>query len=330
MEATELQQIFFTHLKSALPAHVSIADELCDLLGISADSAYRRLRGEKPLTLYEMKLICEKYHMSVDQLLQLQNDSILFQAPDISQQEIPFADYLRGLLGQLKYFNSFKDRQMLYLCKDMIYFHFYLYPEFAAFKTFFWLKTILNKQEYNHKKFSLAEFSFPDCFSVGQEMIKEYNKIPSAELWNFESINSSISQLKYYKDSSMFGNPADFSIVVDSFIRTLDHQQSQTEKGMKFMPGDSELVHRAPIKFYVNEVVLGNNTILLELNNNQLSFITYNVFSYLITRDHRFTNKAFASFNTLLSRSTLISATGEKERNRFFNAMRDKVNDLKK
>src|SRR6186713_1364104 len=79
MEATELQQIFFTHLKSALPAHVSIADELCDLLGISADSAYRRLRGEKPLTLYEMKLICEKYHMSVDQLLQLQNDSILLQ-----------------------------------------------------------------------------------------------------------------------------------------------------------------------------------------------------------------------------------------------------------
>ena len=330
MEAAELQQVFFNHLKSALPAHVSIADELCDLLGISADSAYRRLRGEKPLTLYELKLICEKYKMSVDQVLQLQNDSILFQAPDISQKDIPFADYLRGLLNQLKYFNSFKERQMLYLCKDMIYFHFYLYPEFAAFKTFFWLKTILNKQEYSHKKFSLAEFSFPDCFVVGQEMIKEYNKIPSVELWNFESINSSISQLRYYKDSSMFDNSADFNSVVDSFIRTLDHQQSQAEKGMKFMPGDSELVHRASTKFYVNEVVLGNNTILLELDNNQLSFITYNVLSYLITRDHRFTNKAFASFNTLLSRSTLISGTGEKERNRFFNAMRDKVNDLKK
>jgi len=38
----------------------------------------------------------------------------------------------------------------------------------------------------------------------------------------------------------------------------------------------------------------------------------------------------FENFNTLLSRSTLISATGEKERNRFFNAMRDRVNSLKK
>jgi hypothetical protein len=96
------------------------------------------------------------------------------------------------------------------------------------------------------------------------------------------------------------------------------------------MPGDSELVYRAPIKFYVNEVVLGSNTILLELNNNKLAFITYNVLSYLISKDPRFTNKAFESFNTLLSRSTLISATGEKERNKFFNAMRDKVNSLKK
>jgi len=330
MEATELQQIFFNHLKSVLPPHVSIADELCDLLDISADSAYRRLRGEKPLSLYELKLICEKYQMSVDQVLQLENDSILFQAPDISQKEIPFADYLRGLLSQLKYFNTFKERQMFYLCKDMIYFHFYLYPEFAAFKTFFWLKTILNKQEYSNKKFSLAEFSFPDCFVVGQEMIKEYNKIPSVELWNFESISSSISQIQYYKDSGMFINPSDLDRVVDSFIKTLDHEQMQIEKGVKFMPGDSELVHRAPIKFYVNEVVLGNNTILLELNTNQLAFITYNVLSYLIAKDTRFTSKAFASFNSLLSRSQLISVTGEKDRNRFFNAMRDKVNSLKK
>ena len=84
------------------------------------------------------------------------------------------------------------------------------------------------------------------------------------------------------------------------------------------------------LKFYVNEVVLGSNTILLELNSNRLAFITYNVLSYLIAKDPRFTNKVFENFNTLLSRSTLISATGEKERNIFFNSMRDKVNSLKK
>jgi hypothetical protein len=160
-------------------------------------------------------------------------------------------------------------------------------------------------------------------------MIKEYNKIPSVELWNFESISSSISQIEYYKESGMFTNPADLGLVVDSFIKTLDHEQMQIEKGLKFMPGDSELVYKAPIKFYVNEVVLGNNTILLELNSNRLAFITYNVLSYLISKDPRFTSKAFESFNSLLSRSQLISVTGEKDRNRFFNSMRDKVHALR-
>ena len=79
MENNELQLEFFNYLKSTLPAHLSLADELCDLLNISADSAYRRLRGEKSLTFSELKTICEKFHVSLDQVLNLQNDTVAFQ-----------------------------------------------------------------------------------------------------------------------------------------------------------------------------------------------------------------------------------------------------------
>ncbi len=330
MESIEVQQQFFNHLKSSLPAHVSVVDELCDLLGISHDSAYRRIRGEKPLALNELKLICDKYHLSVDQLLNLENDSVLFQAPGINQNGVLFVDYLKGLVQQLRYFNTFPDRQMLYICKDMTFFHFYIFPEFAAFKTFFWIKTINNDPEYSSKKFSLSEFSFPECFAMGQQMIKEYNQIPSTELWNYESVNSSISQIQYYIESGIFADRSDINKVIDSLINTLDHLQLQTEAGSKFMPGETDLAHKASIKIYVNEVVLGNNSILLELNKTRLAFVVYNVLSYLIAKDPRFTGKAFSSFNNLLSRSNLISAAGEKDRNRFFNEMRNKVNALKK
>jgi len=95
------------------------------------------------------------------------------------------------------------------------------------------------------------------------------------------------------------------------------------------MPGDSELVYKAPLQFYINEVVIGSNTILIELNETKLSYITYNILSYLITSDPRFNEKSFASFYTVVSRSTQISGIGEKERNRFFNSLREKVNALK-
>lgn len=68
----------------------------------------------------------------------------------------------------------------------------------------------------------------------------------------------------------------------------------------------------------------------IRLDGNVLSMVTYSVFHYLFTRDPRFANKVMGSFNTLMSRSSLISKTGEKDRNRFFNTIREKINSLGK
>lgn len=330
METQQLQQQLFRHLKESLPAHLSLVDELCHLLDLSADSVYRRIRGEKPVTLIELKQICEHYHISLDQLLQLKNDSVLFQAPGITHHTILFADHMRGMLEQFKYFNSFKQREIYYLCKDAPFWYFYLFPGMAAFKTFFWAKTINNEPALANKSFSLEEYPFEDCFAIGQQILEEHSLMNTVELWNLESIHSSINQIAYYRDAGIFRNKEDLTAVVESFIQMLDHLQAQAAKGVKFMPGATDVAYKGPIQFYVNELILGNNTILLNLEDKKLSMITYSVFSYLITRDDRFAGKAFDTFNTLLSRSTLVSKSGEKDRNRFFNTLRDKVNELKK
>jgi hypothetical protein len=260
----------------------------------------------------------------------LKTDSVVFRAPDLEKTNFPFPDVLRSMLQQLQYMNSFKEKQMLYLCKDMPIWEFYLFPALAAFKTFVWAKSIHNDPAYAGKLFSLDEFMFSDCFAIGQQIIQEYNRIPSVELWNEESINSTLNQVKFYKESGGFKYAADVTAIVDAFQQTLDHLRLQSERGVKFMPGDPEIIHRASVQFYVNEVVLGSNTILVELDNSKMSFIPYNVFSYLLTSDHRFNESVFNGFHTLRSRSTLISGTGEKERNRFFTFLQDKVNMLRK
>jgi hypothetical protein len=57
---------------------------------------------------------------------------------------------------------------------------------------------------------------------------------------------------------------------------------------------------------------------LVELSGSRISFVTYNVFDFMATKDPRFTDIVFNHFYTLISRSSLISETGEKERSRFF------------
>ena len=257
MENIELQQQLFNYLKNSLPPHLSLVDELMDLLNLSADSVYRRIRGEKPITLLELKIICEKYHLSLDQLLQLKTESVLFDAPGMNGTVGEFSNYLKGMLQQFKYFNSFKTKEIQYLCKDSTIWNFYLFPEIAAFKTFFWSKTINNQAELSNKTFSFEEFPYEDCFILGQQVLQEFNQIPCVELWNLESMQSTINQVAYYHDAGNFKTDKDFEAVVDSFQKMIDHLQLQAEKGVKFMPGANEVSYKAPIQFYINELILG-------------------------------------------------------------------------
>jgi len=330
MENNQLQLEFFNYLKSTLPAHVSLADELCDLLNISADSAYRRLRGEKSLSFSELKLICEKFHVSLDQVLNLQNDTVAFRAPDLVNGSQSFSEYLTNITMGVKYFLQFKERKMMYLCKDAPLWDFYIFPELAAFKTFFFQRSLRNESSLSQQKFSYKELPFKDCFAIGQEMLRSFNEIPSEELWNNESWNSTINQVSYYREAGLFKTKDDCEIVIESILKTIDHLENQAAVGQKFMPGDSDLRYRAPVQFYVNDLIIGNNTIYGEVDGNKISWVTYSVLNTLVTKHQRFNDHLFSNFNTLKIRSTLVSGTGERERVKFFNSLRDKVNALTK
>lgn len=329
MISDNLQLQLFSYLKEVIPAHLSMVDELGNLLNISPDSVYRRIRGEKEISINELKQICVHYQLSLDHLLELNRDSVLFNAPGMNGLTVEFNDYLSDMLKQLKYFNSFEKKEMNYLCKDSTLWNFYLFPELAAFKTFFWTKTINQHPDLHDKTFSFDEFPFTDCFKLGQQILQEYNQIPSLELWNLESMHSTINQISYYKDAGNFKTNADLELVLESFHKTISHLQLQAEKGVKFMPGATDVSYKAPIQFYVNELILGNNTMVINLNGKNLTMVTYSVFHYLFTRNPDFSSRVLDSFNILLSRSTLISKSAEKERNRFFNTLRQKINELR-
>lgn len=329
MKSDNLQLQLFRYLKEVIPAHLSMVDELGDLLDLSPDSVYRRIRGDKELSINELKEICVRYQLSLDHLLDLNQDSVLFNAPGMNRNSVEFDDYLTDMLKQLKYFNSFEKKEMNYLCKDSTLWNFYLFPELAAFKTFFWTKTINQHPDFHAITFSFEQFPFTECFKLGQQILQEYNQIPSLELWNLESMHSTINQISYYKDAGNFKTNADFELVLESFHKLINHLQLQTEKGFKFMPGATESSYKAPIQFYVNELILGNNTMVINLNGKNLTMVTYSVLHYLFTRNPDFSASVLNSFQNLLSRSTLISKSAEKERNRFFNTLRQKINALR-
>lgn len=325
MAANSLQTELFNQIKTLLPPHLSMVETIGSLLNVSADSVYRRIRGEKSLPLEELKILCEHFQLSLDHVLQVYSDKIVFTDPEILQPVNNYQDYLRSVYDSLKYFNSFKRRELMYLSKDVPIFHFFISKELAAFKSFFWSRSILNEPGFESRKFSVDDQLDEETWQMTQKVLTEYNAISSVELWNLESISSTTAQIEFYRDAGIFKTNNDLNKVIDSVHVMLGHLERQVERGVKFVPGTNGNNSPVSLKFFVNELILGNNSIMVELDGNRLSFLNYVVLKYISTSDTKFTNRMFDNFFNLRNRSIMISETGERERVRFFNKLKERV-----
>jgi transcriptional regulator with XRE-family HTH domain len=158
MTGADLQVSFFGHLKKQLPPHIAIVDEISDTLNISIDSAYRRLRGEKPLTFDEIHLLAKKYNVSLDQFLHLQPVAVLFSGNYIEHDDHGFENYLQNIVRQLSVFEMANEKEMVFFNKDIPLPHHFIFPELAAFKCYFWSRYNLNNPRYNRGQFLIEDF----------------------------------------------------------------------------------------------------------------------------------------------------------------------------
>jgi hypothetical protein len=329
MTPYQAQEFLFQRIKELLPPHVSLVDAVAETLHLSSDSAYRRIRGETPMVLDEVKELCQYYKISLDQLLDVKSGSVLFQNVRINIHNYTYETYLSDLLKQVQYVNSFIQKEIIYLTKDVPIFHNFYFKPLIAFRYFFWMKSILQKPGYADREFELNCVS-QEIEELSRELVRAYEKIPSTEIWNTECINSVISQIEFYKDSGYFSSAADIKTVYESLEETFLHLKNQVEYGCKFMPEENPGTKKTNFKFFYNRVVLGDNTIMAVTDRVKTVFLNYDVLNYMLTRDEAFCSPCYDDLQNLMKKSTLISQTSEKQRNIFFGIMLNKIEDRKR
>jgi hypothetical protein len=328
MPTEEIQQQLFAEVKRKIGENGSPADEIAKLLEISSDSAYRRIRGEKTISLDELYKLCSHYKISLDQLMNIQTGSFMFQGRFVDSKTFTFQEYLTGMMHNMAYFNSFKEKEIYYSCKDMPIFHHFHQKEFAAFKRFFWLKTYIQSPEFVNKKFKLSDYP-NEIFEVEQKVLNLYNQMPSIEIWNIESMSIIFRQIEFYRDGNVFESDNDILLLYEAVEKTWDHLEKQAAKGYKFKYDDPDQKPLGEFKMYFNEVLLGDNSILIILDGVKMSTITHSTFNYMMTRDLTFTENMYNHFHNQMKRSTLISEVSEKERSRFFRIIRERIQKRK-
>ena len=315
-------------VKNAVPPHLSLADDLAALLDISTDSAYRRIRCEKPLSLEEAVAISRHYQLPLDGFAAGKPDAFQFKGRLVQPASFRFEEYLQSVVQQVQFMNGFAHKKMYYVCKDIPIFHHFHFRALAAFKYYFWMRTILQAPEFAHKKISLKDY--PDAlFQTGRKSLHYYNGLDSVEIWNIENINSTIHQVEYYQDSQLFASDAEIFSIYESIEKLLDHLEAQASAGYKFDAGDADRKPLGHFQMYVNEVISGDNSILVELDHTKMVFLTHNVINFMSTTDEQFCNHTFDGIGNLMKKSTLISSVSERERSRFFKFLRKRIESRK-
>ncbi len=329
MDQQNVQQLFFQHIKNNLPPHISMVDEIAELLNISTDSAYRRIRGEKGISFDELRTLCLHFKISLDQLFYLNSESIIFSGKLADNNNHTFDLYLKSVLDQLKFMNSFERREIIYMSKDVPIFHYFLYNELAAFKFFFWMKTLLQYPMFGKTLFNADDFT-KGLHATSDKIIEEYNKIPSLEVWNVEGIHSTIRQIEYYKETKVFSSAEDIIRLYDCLDKTIEHIEKQAEIGCKFSLAETQPKLKTSYKLFINEFIFGDNTLCVILNDTKVVYLNHTVINFVVTKDTAFTEYTYQHYQNIIRKSTLISDVGEKERSRFFNTMREKIHNRKK
>lgn len=321
-----VQQEFITKLKDSIPASKSLVDELSDILSVSTDSAYRRIRGETALTIDEVSRLCAHYRIPFDHFAQGEagKSSVTFQYSHLSSDFQKFEEYLAGLIGHMDTIRKTEPKEIIWCAEDVPIFHHFRYPKLSAFKLFYWAKSILGATQYEDRKFS-ADIMSASAMEKVKKIFELYQKIPSIEIWTEDTLNSTLKQVEYYSESGLFETPdhaKDILNDVESMIRSLERQAAKCVKFLGDAPaaGDS-----TEFKLYFSDLMVGTNTILITAGSSRVCYLSINTFNSMQTTNAGFNDENERWVRNIIRKSTLISGVSEKQRMKFFKLLYDKI-----
>jgi hypothetical protein len=319
-----LQAILFNKIRRVVPNPGTLAEDLVKLLDISKDSAYRRLKGEKQLSFDELVVIAQAYDLSLDELLDLWEESVVFQGDYVNGENFDMEKYLLSMKDNLEKLLQFEQKELFYISKDLPVFYYLMYPEVTAFKFFVWTKTQMQFDTMKERKFSF-DILTPHLAELARCVAQLYTCIPSSEILNADNILNDLRQLDYYKYTNIMSGNGDLDIIYNKLHEMISHMEDQATAGRKFMPDGKPLVTDAPYKLFVNDFFVGDNTIVAKAGDLRLVYVNHAAINFVFTSTPAFVDYNEEFMNNIIKRSSMISEVGERTRSRFFNLIHERI-----
>ena len=317
----EHQNALFDLIKNELPENLVLIEVIAELLGISEQSAYRRIKGDKLLDFEEFVLLCNHFKIPIDTFVTITNDKYIQcrYTPMDLRNEKNYLDYLREVLSNLEGVRSKPDGEVVLSAVDIPLFHYGSCRELVLFILFSWNSGVYGYTgTYND---FVKEYDLSEILNQYDKIANHYLHVPSTEIWTIRTIDRLVKLLGYHSEMGHFEDENFPVFLCEQLLKLINTLEQWTETGTKGADGK-------PFKLYISEIHLSNTFIQFKKNgttNCALKLFTINHFN--IT-DPKFCQEAEQWLNNTTRRATLISGASERGRHKFFSRKRQKVNSL--
>jgi len=319
----DAQKHLFEIVSSRISDRQRLSDVIEDLLGVHSNSAYRRIRGDTELTFSEIQKICNKFNLSIDELLNHRSTSgaVFHYNPLKLSDQDSYISQMQRMLNILNVLKSSSDKEIVYEARSIPFYYLVMQPGLAFLNLYIWNNT-LQRLNISYEVFC-GKLDKENMLSMYQKIHHAFIAIPSKEIWTVHTIGVTLRLIEYCFETGAFDKKDTVLLLLKQLSGLMDTVRQYADSGLK----GGEL--KTPFAMYNCSIDLENNSMMAKKESRYSLFIRLHTVNFIETDNEELCNATLQWNNDLISKSAPVSGeSSSKQRLRFFEQTKKKIEEL--
>jgi len=320
--AVEVQEEFFKNLKKFFPDG-NYADQVAEVLSVSRDPAYRRIRGWKEITLAEVYKLMRHCNAQMSELLPTK-ETVPFHFRAVDDKNYKYAQFLQEVYRFLEQYYQRGISRFISFPKEIPLFYSLMFDRIGYFRYFLYQKSMLGNAKFQNLKFKAEHYQElkPE---INQKIVDLYFQFGSEEFWGEEIFTNFLNQIDYYSNAGYFESSEEVTLLLKEMEELIEHLEIQTKNKVKYFrnPDGSSTPSDQSFTMYHSDLTFGDNTILIHLTNgSKVAYIAPNSIYLMYTSSEEYANYLSEFMGNMAQKAMPVGDASAKEQGDYFNRLR--------
>jgi hypothetical protein len=152
-------------------------------------------------------------------------------------------------------------------------------PALTSFKLYFWYLTLFDTSK--PAKYNSHWLPQP-TLDIASNLYTMYQHIPSTEIWNTETINSTLDQIVYCYDSGLIAQQ-DALVILQALHKLVDNLEL-------YATNEKKSTH-ATFTLYYNKILILDNSVLFKIGDVKLFYLPIRKLNFISSTEPLFTTE---------------------------------------